>query len=295
MARSHVIAGMYVTRANDSLLSYRYAAGTGAQCRANLMGYPGYPKSNPAELGANANVGALGIAEAAALGGGGCYLHDGPAGAPWLGPVRAAYNAFFARNASLYRGMYPFGQVGIAAFTLPSYFGDRTALSGVDQALHALAERHVLADLIPERVFTPEWIRRYPALVVPFAPILSDAEVDTLIGYARAGGRLVLWGDKVGSRDQLGRERGREALAKLRKAAAAWHREGPFPEDAPWLSEGALCPPAAAPLVRFAAYVNDPARPTRLALHCVNYDVDLGLKHDHERCAGRATQAVVRP
>ena len=295
VARSHVIAGLHITRVNDSMLSYRWAAGAGAHCRTNLMGYPGYPKADPANLGANAGVGALGIAEAAAFGGGGCYLHDGPKAAPWLGPVRARYNAFFHSNASLYRGMFPADRVGIAAFALPGFFGDRTTQSGIEQAVYALAERHIPADLIPERVFALEWIRRYPVLLVPQAPILSDAHLRALVEYARAGGTLVLWGEKVASRDALGRERPAGALEPLRAAAAAWHNGPALPDDAPWMRGLAVCAADVAPSARFALWADHPQRPGRLALHCVNYDVSLGTKHDDLGVVHDLTNAIPLP
>lgn len=282
VAKSHIIAGLHVTRVNDNLLSYRYAAGAGAGCRTNLLCRPGYPKSDQANFGANANVGALGIAEAAAFGGGGCYLHGGPKSAPWLAAVRATYNEFFEKNAGLYKGMFPFGQAGVIAFVLPNYFGDRSAFSSINQGLHLLAERHVLADLIPERVFTLEWIKRYPALVVPNIAIMSDAQVAALVSYAKSGGKLIVLGEKAATRDQFGREREPSGVQNLLNLAVSRYGSDPseaFATGQP-LHGSELCSQDAAPLVRFAAYVNHPSQPTALVLHCVNYDVDLGLKHD---------------
>ncbi len=282
VARAHIIAGLHVKHLNDNLLTYKYAAGTGARCRAALLCRSGYPKSDYDNLGPNANVGTLGIAETAAFGGGGCYLHRSTEAAPWLAQVRATYNKFFEQNANLYRSKYPFAQVGIVAFVLPNYFNDRTAFSGVDQALHVLMGKQVTADLIPERVFTAEWIGRYPALVVPSITIISDSQMSTLVNYAKAGGKLILVGKDIATRDRFGRERSAEAIQPLLDAATARYDR----DLSEALAEGQalsglqLCSPKTAPLVRFAAYGDDPYRPTELILHCVNYDVDLGLKHD---------------
>ena len=281
VAHMHIIAGLHIKHVNDNLVTFKYAAGTGARCRANLLCRSGYPKSDPANLGPNANVGALGIAEAAAFGGGGCYLHRGTKAHPWLAPVRANYNEFFEANADDYRGKYPFGQVGIIAFVLPNYFGDRSAFNGVDQALHVLAAQHILADLIPERVFTPAWISRYAALVMPYMPIVSDSQIAVLTDYVKQGGKLILLGKEVASRDRFGRDRDPQAAGQLLDAATArydWDLAQAFAEGAP-LSGLELCGKQATPLVRLSAYVDDPHEPTELVLHCVNYDVDLGLDH----------------
>ena len=90
MIQSHVIAGIYNTHVNDNILSYKFATGAGTHCRVNLLCRPGYPRSDPDELGANANTGSLGIAESAAFGGGGCYLNRGPLQSPWLNQIGRA-------------------------------------------------------------------------------------------------------------------------------------------------------------------------------------------------------------
>ena len=276
----HIIAGLRVKNVNDHLLAFKYASGTGAHCRANMYSYPGYPKRDLAKLGANANVYALGVAEAAAFGGGGCYAPTG--NHAWLAPVREKLNRFFEANAELYRGKYPWGQVGIIGFVLPNYFGDKTTYNGVDQALHLLMSEHILADIIPERVFTPAWIARYAALVVPYCPIMSDRQIQTLARYAKAGGRLILLGKNIAERDQFGREREAENVQRLRTTATA-HYEADLSQSLAGngpLAGVAVCRQPSARLVRMAAYVNDPVRPEELILHCVNYDVDLGTAHN---------------
>ena len=278
--RKHVIAGLHVKHLNDHLLAFKYAAGTGARCRSNMFSYPGHPKTDLANLGANANAYALGLAGPAAFGGGGCYAPT--RNHAWLGQVRATYNRFFRDNVALYDGKYPFGQVGLIGFVLPNYFGDRSAYRGVAQSLHVLMGRQILVDIIPERVFKPEWIARWPVLVVPRCAFISDSQLSALLDYAKQGGKLVLLGKNVGTRDQLGRERAPEQLRPLAQAATA-----AFETD---LAEGLgrdgifahlpLCRHEEARLVRFAAYVDRVRNPTELVLHCVNMDVDLGTAHN---------------
>lgn len=276
----HVIAGMHVKDVNEHLLAYRYASGTGARCRLNMYSYEGYPKHDPGRLGANANVYALGIAEAAAFGGGGCYAPTRQR--PEFSPVRAAYNRFFSENADLYRGKLPYSQVGIIGFVLPNYYGDRATYSGVDQCLQTLMAGHVLSDIVPERVFTDEWIARYPALVVPYCAIMSASQMATLVAYARKGGKLILLGATTAARDRFGRQRDpneRKPLLEAAQLCLDSDLGAALADGAPIAAFG-LCPENVAPLVRFAAYVDDPREPTELILHCVNYDVDLGTDHD---------------
>lgn len=278
----HIVAGMYDQHVNDNMLAYKYATGAGFRCRTNLLCRAGYPQSNYAELGPNANVGSLGIAEASAFGGGGCYLHRGPRGGEWLIPVRERWNAFFDRCVPDLTGKHPWGQVAIFAPVAPSYFNDRNTYAGADNTLYTLLERKILADLVLENTFSAERLSRYRAVVVPYVPIMSDAQMQTLIDYARDGGTLILIGDRVASRDRFGRERDPADLRAL-EAAAALHTPGSVH---PALAEGAPLAdlPIGArnvgPLVRMAAYVDDTEAPTELLLHMVNYDVQLGMDYD---------------
>lgn len=279
---AHVVAGMYARHTNDNMLAYKYATGAGFRCRVNVLCRSGYPQANYAEWGPNRNVGSLGIAEASAFGGGGCYLHRGPGAHPWLIEVRNTWNAFFDRCADDLTGKYPWGQVAIFAPVAPAYFNDRTTYSGVDHVLHVLAKHKILADLVTENTFNADWLARYRAVVVPFVPFMSDAQINTLIDYARSGGTLVLIGENVAARDHLGRERS-PAARQVLLDAAAWHDptsiHSALAEGGP-LAEMPLAAVDEGPLVRLAAYTDDPAEPTELLVHLVNYDVRLGLDYD---------------
>jgi hypothetical protein len=282
MIQSHVIAGIYNTHVNDNILSYKFATGAGTRCRVNLLCRSGYPRSEPGELGANANTGSLGIAESAAFGGGGCYLNRGPLQSPWLNPVRATWNAFLADNRDLYEGKYPYGQVGIFTPVWPQYFNDRATVSGAGYVLQALGESHILCDLMTERILTPEWLARYPAVVVPFVRIMSESQRRALIDYAQAGGKLIVLGNDVAALDRFGRERAPALVQELLDAATARDPAsiaGAL-EQGGALADMPLCQPDVAELVRMSAYVNDPNAPTEMTLHLVNYAVRLGLKHD---------------
>jgi len=282
IARRHVVAGLYMQHVNRNMLSFRCGPAIGARCRVSMMAYSGYPERDEANLGPNVNVGLLGLAEAAAFGGGGTYLMYRPSQHPWMADVRAMMNEFFAENADLYAGRYPWGQVAIFTPVAPNYFGDSGAFQAAGQALDVLSDRGLLVDLLTEQTFSPAALSRYQAVVVPAVRIMSDLQMDTLVRYARGGGTLILVGEDTATRDRLGRDRpqaGREALL----AAADVVLSGSLSE---LIEGGAVELPAplredgAAPLVRFAAYVDDWGEPTDLTVHCVNYDVDIGTKND---------------
>ncbi len=275
----HVVAGMHDQHVNDNVLAYKYATGAGFRCRTNLLCRSGYPNSDYGRLGPNRFVGALGIAEASAFGGGGCYLHRGPRGGEWLIPVRKKWNAFFDRCVEDLTGKHPWGQVAIFAPVAQSYFNDRNAYSGAQNTLGALLERKILADIILENTFSAERLARYEAVVLPHVSILSDSQMAALLDFARNGGTLILIGEDIASRDGFGRDRAETERQPLLDAAAM-HTPGSIHpaliEGAP-LADLAMGAREEAPLVRMAGYVDDPRAPGELLLHMVNYDVHLGM------------------
>ena len=175
----HVVAAS-MRHVND-MLADRHAPGSGSRCRVSNMPYAGYPRSDEANLGPNANTGVLGLAEAAGLGGGGSYLMYRPAQHPWMSAVRATMNDFFARNADLYAGRYPWGQVAIFAPVLPNYFGDARTFQTAGNALQVLAGRGLLVDLLTEHASRRRW---RAAVIVPGVRIMSDTQMAMLVDYA---------------------------------------------------------------------------------------------------------------
>ncbi|MFK4834669.1 beta-galactosidase [Microbacterium sp. ZW T2_14] len=69
-----------------------------------------------------------------------------------------------------------------------------------------------------------ELVRRYPVLVVPGLIAASDPTLETLVEYARRGGRLVI-GPRTGYGDDEGRMRAARAPAILGAAAGVGYRE----------------------------------------------------------------------
>lgn len=276
----HVIAGLHVRRYNYNTLLYKYVAGTGARCRGNVLAYCGYPQQDLPNLGPNFNTAVLGHAEAAAFGGGGCYAPT--AFTEGAAQAIAVMNEFFRKNEALYVGKYPFGQVAVLGFALPSYFGDRQAYANTASVLGVLMDAGLLADIVPERVFSLQWLSRWPMVVVPGVRYLADAQLQTLLAYTQAGGKLILAGSDNGVYDQLGRSRPAEALQALRAAAAAdvGQELDALVQPGGLLDGQGICQTTPNMRVRFAAWVDHPERPAEIILHAVNYDVHLGTAHD---------------
>lgn len=276
--RSHVIAGIYVSHTNDNIFAHKASAAAGAPCRSALLTLPGYPTPEPAWR-VNPPAAELGQAEAAAFSGGGCFLHYAPKGYPDLAPVRAKYNAFLASHRSWYEGDYPYGGVGVLTMLGAALTDDRQHVASAEALLETLMSGQVLADPIVERELNTD-LARYRAIIVPPLKSLADVWLSKLTDYARGGGKLMVSADPAtASLDQLGRPREAAAVDALRRLGT------PLPADPPGLlsaqgplSQLAITDPAKAEFLRAAAYVDDPAKPRRLVLHLVNYDVMLGVK-----------------
>ncbi|MBU0609967.1 MAG: beta-galactosidase trimerization domain-containing protein [Armatimonadetes bacterium] len=276
--RSHVIAGIYVSHTNDNIFAHQISAACGAPCRCAMLTRPGYPKTDPAWR-MNAPAAELGIAEAAAFSGGGCFLHDAPRSYPDLAPARTKYNAFFATHKSWYEGYRPGGSVGVLTMLSQTLTGDRRHVAAAQSLLETLLAAQVPADPVVERELSTD-LSRYPVLIVPPVLNLPDAWVSKLSDYARAGGRLIIsQADTTASLDHLRRARDPAAAAAFRTLGK------PLPDDpSELLGPGgplagtALTDPAKAEALRTAVYVDNPTKPRRLTLHLVNYDVMLGVK-----------------
>jgi beta-galactosidase len=66
--------------------------------------------------------------------------------------------------------------------------------------------------------------RRFPVLIAAAFYTAADEDLDFLVGYARAGGHLVV-GPRTGYGDREGRARTERAPARIADAAAAWYDE----------------------------------------------------------------------
>jgi len=107
--------------------------------------------------------------------------------------------------------------------------------------------------LLPSRGATIDAVTtagRYPVLLVAALYTATDEDLDHLLGYAHAGGHLVL-GPRTGYGDEEGRARAERAPARIAAAAGVWYDEiaslpEPVPVDGPLASEPLAAPAGAA-------------------------------------------------
>lgn len=276
--RSHVIAGIHVAHTNDNMFAHQVSAAAGARCRSALLTRPGYPKTSPAWQ-MNVPSAELGVAEAAAFSGGGCFLHRPPKNDPDFDAARDKYNKFFAEHKDWYEGYWPAAPVGVLAMLSQALTGDRPHVGAAQGLLETLQSAGLAADPVVERSL-PTDFSRYRFLLVPPVKNLPETWVRKLSEYARGGGKLIMSQDPAtAALDHLGRPRDEAALAAFRKLAeplpaAPADLLGP---QGP-LSQFAILGHPQADGVRCAVYADHPSAPKRMTLHLVNYDVMLGVK-----------------
>ena len=70
------------------------------------------------------------------------------------------------------------------------------AIDPIEGALHALLESHVSADIITDDQIAAR-LAGYKLLVVPERPALTDGAIETLDGFVRSGGHLIISGEHV--------------------------------------------------------------------------------------------------
>ena len=270
MTSERVIAGISVQQVNDNIFTHRHTQAANALVRSALLTRAGYPKEMP-EWKMNKNVGALGLAEAAAFSGGGTFLHRPVKNDPELAEVRVSYNKFFAEHRDFYEGLLPYGEVAVACFAEQTFYGNSAQPRIAERLMRGLMSDHVLVDLVTERNFEPQVLKRYRALILPAIKYMSDRNVAAALEFAKVGGRL-LAGGATGACDDKMRERKDPPFA----AYATSMETKEVRKRVSTLTE-VVEKRADTELVRLAAYADDPAAPGKIILHWVNYAVPLGV------------------
>lgn len=158
----------------------------------------------------------LNIAESTAFSGRGAYncnLRWGP------GPAMTRYRRFIADHADLFQGYDAFATVAI---WLPAeqafYGGSKAALfHECERLAEALMDHQILYDLITDRNFHADRLKRYPVIVVPaHIRYVSDEQLGILRDYVAGGGKLVLCDEHFAQFDACCRERAKPAFPALR-------------------------------------------------------------------------------
>ncbi|NUQ01154.1 MAG: hypothetical protein HUU35_15000, partial [Armatimonadetes bacterium] len=144
--------------------AYAYPVAMGAGTRALVLTRPGYPRRRP-EYEMNAAAARLGMAEAAAFGGGGGYLLR----PDWTlyGQAMAGMRRFFESQARLFEGYQPDGRVGVLAFVDEALFGNAAHLAAAEAVYTATTGAALPTVLLPEELCTSQGLAGLAAVVLP--------------------------------------------------------------------------------------------------------------------------------
>ena len=269
-----VIAGIGLRHVNDNIFCHRHTYAANSRVRAALLTRAGYPRYNPG-YAMNVDTAALGLAEAAAFGAGGAFLHR-PASGRWalLAEVRKQFNHFFTTHRDLYEGYVPYGRVALAVFAEQQYYSDRQHIALARVMLNALMAEHVLVDVFTERKWDADMLRHCRALVLPGVRYMSDEQVAIARDFAKRGKLVTIGG--CGSHDLAMCTRAESPFGSWElpaRTTAIMQAFGQAGCAAPVLAERK----PSASLVRVAAYVDSRLEPCKLVLHVVDYAVSLGV------------------
>jgi len=242
----------------------------------------GYPKKQP-QFEMNRASAALGCAEMAAFGNGGGFLippklPDGPA-------VLKQWRGFYDRNADLYRSNDSFAAVGVVFWSEQKLAGNKKHAAAAEQVGSQLLAGHVPFDYVTEESFTTNnFLRRYPALVVPEISRAEPKWLGIIADWVRDGGNALLVGEHPEDSPlvALAKSRGQAKGLVMRMASLA------SPDAVPsWLNNyvhvnGSVFDEDERPELK-NVFVNAFTRrdratwDVRACYHIVNYNVPLGV------------------
>jgi len=132
--------------------------------------------------------------------------------------ARAKWSAFLAQHGHRLEGAEPLAGVAVVCLFDELILENHRHQTWVQRLIRYLADQHVLFDLATERQLCPEGLAPYRALIVPAARYLSDAQVSSVLDFARSGGTVVLMGES-GTHDELTRPRSTPGFAPLLETA----------------------------------------------------------------------------
>ncbi len=180
----------------SNVFAFRWAMGAGTKAGTLL-----YRATE--DLGAD-----LAHAEAAA-GGGGAFI-EAALEAP---ESRRRWRKFFAEQSGLWDGGESLAQVGVLCWTdqvlyeLPEHYGM------VRRLVNILSETQVPFDIVTEE--NPGDLSQYEVLLAPMLQYVDAPEIERLLDYARAGGKLVVI-EPFGTHDKFARPRTQPLLNDIR-------------------------------------------------------------------------------
>jgi glycosyl hydrolase family 42 (putative beta-galactosidase) len=263
---SPVFEGVKLRAYNDNIFEYKFVQCLRRRVRPMILSRAGWPRRLP-WLVMNRNTARLGMAECGAFSGGGGFL---------LRPrfdlfadALNAYRRFFETHADLFAGMDTYAQVAVLACPEQSWYGNTEHIHAVRTLTQSLAREHVLFDYVPESLLTAQTLQRYTTVIAPELHYVSDAQMDALERYVRAGGRLVAAGAFATHDDAMRERPAKGALKPQARFQTCEQAAGALAKQA-----SIMRPIADAAQTHVA--VNAWRGADRIVLHLVNYNVPLG-------------------
>jgi len=273
---TRVIGPFELQHSWDNLFAYAATLGAGGRVRAQTLIGEGRPRGR---LGLNHNALLLAHAEAAAFSGGGMARGIGPLRD--MAEAMSLYDRHYDRCRDLYDGLTPWSKAAVALFGTEYFYGNRGQVGQAEAAYDALIARHIPTDVLTTRgCFIPN-LHRYDLIVLPDVRFISEEQMRALRTFRREGGDLLVFG-QTGRYDDRMREREDNPLAELSvgdafdfealEAKLAEMRET-LP---PLLAVDGLPDMRRRWAIKPAMYIDSPRDPSRIVVHLLNYNVEIG-------------------
>ncbi len=217
-------------------------------------------------------------AQKAAFGGGNLAAEPASIRGAETIPQQRLYQEHYERLGDLYREMTTWSQAAVGFFGSDDPKDAAEYQAKAHAAYDVLLGLHVATDIVTPGVCTLEKLSRYELVVLPDLRFLTDEHLDALRIFHAGGRRLLVFGDREDCTGQV-RETSENPLARL--------SEGPLDpeiirrtvadmtdEIRPLLHLPASVDRKHAVAIKAAAWVDDPAGPSRVIVHLVNFNVD---------------------
>jgi len=265
----------------DNLFAYAATFGAGGRVRALAYIGEGRPRER---LGFNRNALLLAHAEAAAFSGGGMATSPGSYRDLDLSQPQVLYDRHYDEHRDLYDGMHPWSKAAVALFGTEWFYGNAGHVGQAQAAYDALIARQVPADVLTTRGCFAENLARYRLIVLPDVRYISDEQMRALGQFRQAGGEVLVFGE-TGRFDDRMRERADNPLAHMSVADAFdfGALEAKLNEMRevlpPVLTVDGLDDIRQRWAFKPAMYIDRPEGASRIIVHILNYNVEIGREH----------------
>lgn len=216
-------------------------------------------------------------AQKAAFGGGSFAADPDAIPGADLMPQQKLYKEHYEQQRRLYRDKVPWSRAAVGFFGSDDP-GDAAEYQARSHAAYDVLMRlHVATDILTSGVCSPENLTRYELIVLPDLRFLTDEHLDALRLFQLSGRELVVFGGP-GDDDDRVRESSENPLAKLSR--------GPLSPEVieetvaamadrlrPTLQIDSSVESRQADAVKVAIWADDPARPSQVIAHLVNFNV----------------------